>query len=158
MYYFISINGSFVDPAMVDAPSESVLKSRVLARVPNIALYSGTLKRRYRFHYDLFIEDYVYQENLTDFGAALQIEWNNNISGSSRSFLQTPFMSAAKVAIIKELKDLCIICLSSQSSGLYIHQALQTTHVSHFCYNTLAHVQSFAFRMFSFKSLHEMIL
>lgn len=118
MYYFISINGSFVDPAVVDAPSESVLKSRVLARVPNIALYSGMLKRRYRFHYDLFIEDYVYQENLTDFGAALEIEWNNNISGSSKSFLQTPFMSTTKVDGIKELKDLPIICLSFRSSSL----------------------------------------
>lgn len=81
IYYFVSFNGSVVYPATVSSPNNHLLTSNIESSVQGLVVYDEILKRRYRFHYELLIDEFVYAENFSDFTLAIQQVWNNDVQG-----------------------------------------------------------------------------
>lgn len=77
----MTVNGTFLDPAGVTPPEDIVVQSSIETGVSGVIIYDGFLKRRYRFHYELLMDDYVYKENISDFNLAIQEIWTKNKPG-----------------------------------------------------------------------------
>ena len=74
-------NHTYLDPARVTAPDDTLIDKSIEMGVQGIVVYAGFLERRYRYHYEVLIESYVYKENITDFTSAIQNEWSTNKKG-----------------------------------------------------------------------------
>ena len=82
VYYFINFNGTFVHPMSVVTPATGYLNANLLTGTQDIHLYNGIGERRYRFTFNLFIEDYPYKENETDLLNVLQAQWETKVPGN----------------------------------------------------------------------------